>query len=65
MEFIGHRRNQHGIENNSNQSDQAGNTPEEVEYKEEHPVCEKCGSEMKEIGKKTHDELVYTLAFDI
>ena len=35
---------------------------EEIEYREEHPVCEKCGSEMKEIGKETHDELVYTPA---
>ena len=34
----------------------------EIEYREEHPVCEKCGSEMKEIGKETHDELVYTPA---
>lgn len=36
---------------------------EEVLHKEEHPVCEKCGSEMKEIGKeKAYDELVYTPA---
>ncbi len=36
---------------------------EEVEYREEHPVCEICGSEMKEIGKeKAYDELVYTPA---
>lgn len=36
---------------------------EEIEHKEEHPVCEKCGSEMEEIGKeKAYDELVYTPA---
>ena len=29
-------------------------------HKEEHPVCEKCGSEMVEIGEdKAYDELVY------
>ena len=34
-----------------------------VEHKEEHPVCENCGSEMKEIGQeKAYDELVYTPA---
>ncbi len=33
---------------------------EEIEHKEEHPVCEICGSEMKEIGKeKAYDELVF------
>ena len=36
---------------------------EEIEYREEHPVCENCGAEMKEIGKeKAYDELVYTPA---
>ena len=36
---------------------------EEIEHKEEHPVCEICGTEMKEIGKeKAYDELVYTPA---
>ena len=35
---------------------------EEIEHKEEHPVCEKCGSEMEEIGKEiAYDELVYAL----
>ncbi|ADU21930.1 IS66 family transposase [Ruminococcus albus] len=34
-----------------------------VEHKEDHPVCENCGSEMKEIGQeKAYDELVYTPA---
>ena len=32
----------------------------EVRHEEEHPVCEKCGAEMKEIGEeKAYDELVY------
>ncbi len=36
---------------------------EEVKHQEEHPVCERCGAEMKEIGKeKAYDELVYTPA---
>ena len=36
---------------------------EEIEHKEEHPVCENCGAEMKEIGKeKAYDELVFTPA---
>ena len=36
---------------------------QEVVHEEEHPVCEKCGSEMKEIGSdKAYDELVYTPA---
>lgn len=36
---------------------------EEIEHKEDHPVCEICGAEMKEIGKeKAYDELVYTPA---
>ena len=36
---------------------------EEIEHKEEHPICENCGAEMKEIGKeKAHDELVFTPA---
>ena len=36
---------------------------EEIEHKEEHPVCEICGAEMKEIGKeKAYDELVFTPA---
>ena len=36
---------------------------EEVRHEEEHPVCERCGSEMKEIGEeKVYDELVYTPA---
>ena len=34
---------------------------EQVVHKEEHPICEKCGSEMKELGPdKVYDELVYT-----
>ena len=36
---------------------------EEIEHKEEHPICENCGAEMKEIGKeKAFDELVFTPA---
>ena len=36
---------------------------EEVRHEEEQPVCEKCGSDMKEIGEeKVYDELVYTPA---
>jgi len=36
---------------------------EEIEHKEDHPVCEICGAEMQEIGKeKAYDELVYTPA---
>ena len=36
---------------------------EEVVHEEENPVCEKCGSEMKELGPdKAYDELVYTPA---
>ena len=36
---------------------------EEVKHQEEHPVCESCGAEMKEIGKeKAYDELVFTPA---
>ena len=36
---------------------------EEIRHEEEQPVCEKCGSEMKEIGEeKVYDELVYTPA---
>ena len=36
---------------------------EEKRYEEEHPVCEKCGAEMKEIGEeKAYDELIYTPA---
>ena len=36
---------------------------EEKRYEEEHPIREKCGSEMKEIGEeKAYDELVYTPA---
>ena len=36
---------------------------QEVTHEEEHPVCEKCGSEMKEVGpEKAYDELVYTPA---
>ena len=36
---------------------------EEVRHEEEQLVCEKCGSEMKEIGEeKVYDELVYTPA---
>ena len=32
----------------------------EVRHEEEHPVCEKCGAEMTEIGEeKAYDELVY------
>ena len=38
-------------------------TIEEVKHQEEHPVCENCGAEMKEIGKENaYDELVYTPA---
>jgi hypothetical protein len=34
---------------------------EEIEHKEEQPICENCGAEMKEIGKeKAYDELVFT-----
>ena len=34
---------------------------EEIEHKEEYPICENCGAEMKEIGKeKAYDELVFT-----
>ncbi len=34
----------------------------EVRHEEEHPVCEKSGAEMKEIGEeKAYDELVYVL----
>lgn len=38
-----------------------GNLPiKEVRHEEEHPVCEKCGAEMTEIGEeKAYDELVY------
>ena len=36
---------------------------EEVRHEEEQPVCEKCDSDMKEIGEeKVYDELVYTPA---
>ena len=36
---------------------------EEKRYEEEHPTCERCGSEMKELGEeKAYDELVYTPA---
>jgi transposase len=36
---------------------------EEIRHEEKQPVCEKCGSEMKEIGEeKVYDELVYTPA---
>lgn len=36
---------------------------EEIKHEEEHPVCEKCGSGMKEIGEeKLYDELVYVPA---
>ena len=36
---------------------------DEVEHKEEHPACGKCGSEMIDIGvDKVYDELVYTPA---
>ena len=32
----------------------------EVLHKEEHPVCENCGAEMKEFDdEKAYDELVY------
>lgn len=32
----------------------------EEQHEEEHPVCEKCGAEMVEIGEeKVYDELVY------
>ena len=32
----------------------------EERHEEDHPVCEKCGAEMKEIGEeKAYDELVY------
>lgn len=32
----------------------------EVRHEEDHPVCEKCGAELKEIGEeKVYDELVY------
>ncbi len=33
---------------------------DEVRHEEEHPVCEKCGAEMEEIGEeKVYDELVF------
>lgn len=36
---------------------------EEKIYKEEHPICEKCGAEMKDMGnEKAYDELVYSPA---
>lgn len=36
---------------------------EEIVHEEEQPLCEKCGSEMEEIGEeKVYDELVYTPA---
>ena len=35
---------------------------EEVIYKEENPECDKCGSDMEEIGEEKHDELIYTPA---
>ena len=36
---------------------------EEIEHKEEHPICENCGAEMKEIGKeKAYDELRNTIS---
>ncbi len=36
---------------------------EEVKHQEEHPECESCAAEMKEIGKeKAYDELVFTPA---
>ncbi|MBR0483463.1 MAG: IS66 family transposase [Oscillospiraceae bacterium] len=36
---------------------------EEIRHEEKQPVCEKCGSDMKEIGEeKVYDELVYTPA---
>ncbi len=39
---------------------------EEIEYRKEHPVCDHCGAEMKEISKDmAYDELVYTPAFKI
>lgn len=39
---------------------------DKIEYREEHPVCENCGAEMKEIDKDmAYDELVYTPAFRI
>ena len=35
---------------------------EEVIHKEENPECDKCGSDMEEIGEEKHDELIYTPA---
>ena len=36
---------------------------EEIIHKEEHPLCDKCGSEMRKIGEeKVYDELVLTPA---
>ena len=35
---------------------------EEVLHKEDDPKCEKCGSDMTEIGEDRYDELVYTPA---
>ncbi len=33
---------------------------DEVRHEEEHPVCEKCGAEMEEIGEeKVYDERVF------
>ena len=35
---------------------------EEVLHKEEDPKCDKCGSDMTEIGEDKYDELIYTPA---
>ena len=35
---------------------------EEVLYKEDNPKCDKCGSDMTEIGEDKYDELIYTPA---
>ena len=35
---------------------------EEVLHKEDDPKCDKCGSDMTEIGKEKYDELIYTPA---
>ena len=38
-------------------------TVESIVHEDEHPVCEKCGSEMEEIGEEqAYEELVYTPA---
>lgn len=35
---------------------------EEIFHEEDNPKCDKCGSDMKEIGEEKYDELIYTPA---